>query len=346
MSQLYSTQAARIGKLKGEILKRAMAVEVLGITGQQRQVPKNNSDTVVYRRYLPYGGVDNQWVADGGDTTFVSAHLTAEGVTPSADSITATDVTAVLQEYAALYSYSNKVGELYEDDIPAEMVKQTGERLGLVREMVRFGALKAATSKFYGGTGTSRATVNGVIDATTLRKIERSLLRAHGKFVKEILAPSPNFGTAPVQSSFIVFAHTDVIADVEGLSGYKPVAEYGSRKVCHEMERGSWGSFRFVHSPELVPVPDSGAAIGTDGLLSTTGTLNDVYQVLVVAMDAWGQCALRGMDSIKANHIPLSATDTADPLGQRGYVGARTWFDTTILNDGWMALFELAVTDL
>ena len=108
MTQLYTTDVARIGKLKGEILKRAMAQEVLGITGQHKPIPKNNSDTVEYKRYLPYGGVDNVWVASGGDAAFVAAHLTAEGVTPSADTITSVTVTSVLQEYAALYSYTNK----------------------------------------------------------------------------------------------------------------------------------------------------------------------------------------------------------------------------------------------
>ncbi len=43
--QQYATITPRIGKLKGEILAHAIPMEVLGITGQQKQVPKNNSDT-------------------------------------------------------------------------------------------------------------------------------------------------------------------------------------------------------------------------------------------------------------------------------------------------------------
>ena len=344
MTQLYTTDVARIGKLKGEILKRAMAQEVLGITGQHKPIPKNNSDTVEYKRYLPYGGVDNVWVASGGDAAFVAAHLTAEGVTPSADTITSVTVTSVLQEYAALYSYTNKTGEMHEDDIPSEMIDQTSERLTLVREMVRYGELKSCGNAFFGGAGTDRSTVDGPISVTMLRLIERALLGKHGKLITEILAPSPNFATAPVQAAFLVFTHTDVIADIEGLPGYTHVSEYGQRKPVHEMERGSWGAFRFIVSPELVPIPDAGAAVGATGLYSTTGSNIDIYPMIITAKNAWGSTALRGVESLSANHIPPGTKDKSDPLGQRGYIGARIWFDTTILNDDWMAVAEVGVS--
>ena len=38
--------------------------------------------------------------------------------------------------------------------------------------------------------------------------------------------------------------------------------------------------------------------------------------------------------------------DKADPLGQRGYVGWKTWFAAVILNQVWMARLECAVTSL
>lgn len=346
MAQLYTTSAARIGQLNGKILKRIIPMEVLGITGQHEPMPKNRGDTIVYKRYLPYGGVDNQWLADGGDDEFVAAHLTAEGVTPAPDTITSTTVTAVLQEYAALYSYTNKVSELHEDDVPADMIKQTADRLNLVREMVRYGALKVCTNVFYGGTGSSIATVNGAITEAMLRRIERGLLASHAKFVTEILSPSPNFGTSAIQPAFLVFCHTDVIADLEGLSGYKHVSEYGSRKPVHAYERGSWGSFRFVPCPELVPYAAGGVVVGTTGLLADDSTNIDVYPMIITGEDAWGSVALRGEEAVDANHEPASRRSKADMLGQRGYVGARIWFDAEILNSSWMAVGLVGVDDL
>ena len=114
-TQNYATQSQRIGKLKGEILAHAVPQEVLGITGQQKQMPKNVGDTVVYRRWLPYGGTagnnGNQFFANGtGDRTanMVNAHLTSEGVTPPAETIAAQDVTATLKQYGVLYAVTDR----------------------------------------------------------------------------------------------------------------------------------------------------------------------------------------------------------------------------------------------
>jgi hypothetical protein len=49
-----------------------------------------------------------------------------------------------MQQYACLYAVTDKAVDMYEDDIPAEMKKQTGERLGLLREMIKYGVLKGA----------------------------------------------------------------------------------------------------------------------------------------------------------------------------------------------------------
>ena len=61
MAQFTSTTpAARIGKIKGEILAHAIATEVLGICGQQKPLPKNQGKTVVSSGSLEKMEVDAQ----------------------------------------------------------------------------------------------------------------------------------------------------------------------------------------------------------------------------------------------------------------------------------------------
>lgn len=351
-TQTYNLSPQRIGKVKGEILAHAIPVEVLGITGQQKQVPKNSGDTVVYRRWLPYGGtasVPNQFFSNGtGDRTaaMVNAHLMSEGVTPTAETITPQDVSVALNQYGVLYAVTDKTVDLYEDDVPAEVKKQVGERMGLVREMIRFGGLKAITNKYYGGTGTSRATVNGKITLNLLRKISRNLQANHAKRITSILAPSPNFATAPVEASYLVFCHSDLEADIRDLPGFKHVSEYGQRKPVNENEIGSVENFRFLTSPELASVQDGGAAVGSTGCYSTSSVNIDVYQVIVAAEDAWGQVALRGANSMDVTWIPPGQKDKNDPLGQRGYAGAKFYMNCTVLNNGWAAIAEVGATAL
>src|SRR5574343_547968 len=335
--QNFNTQAARVNKLKGEILAHAIPVEVLGITGMQKQMPKNVADNVTFRRWLPYGGTDNKWITGANVGSFASNHITTEGVTPTADSLTAVDVTATLQQYSCLYAVTDKAVDLYEDDIPAEMKKQTGERMGLVREMVRYGTLKGMTNVFYGGTGTSKATTNGTLTLNMLRKITRSLKSNHAKMVTSILAASPDFGTTPVEAGYLVFCSTDMEPAIRDLPGFKHVAEYGQRKLVHPQEIGSVESFRFILSPELAATVDTGAATGSTGLLSS-GTKVDIYPVIVTAEDAWGQVALRGSNSLDVSYIPPGQKDKNDPLGQRGYIGAKFYFTSLVLNAGWMSV--------
>jgi N4-gp56 family major capsid protein len=335
--QNFNTQASRVNKLKGEILAKAMAVEVLGITGQNKQHPKNVGDNVTFRRWLPYGGTDNKWITGANVGTFASSHVTTEGVTPTADTLAAVDVTATLQQYSCLYSVTDKTVDLYEDDVPSEMKDQVGERIGLVREMVRYGALKGLTNVFYGGTGNSKATVNGTVSLNMLRKITRSLKANHAKMNTSILAPSANFGTSAIEASYLVFVSTDVEPAVRDLPGFTPTAEYGQRKTVHEQEIGSVESFRFILSPELAADIDTGASTGSTGLLSS-GTKVDIYPMLVVAQDAWGQVALRGKDSLDVSYIAPGQKDKNDPLGQRGYIGASTYFTCLVLNNGFGAV--------
>lgn len=343
--QTYTTTAGRINKLKGEILAHAIPVEVLGITGMQRKIPKNKGDTIVYRRWLPWGAAATDANTQNRPAALANAHVLSEGVTPTADTMTAVDVTVTLAQYGCLYAVTDKTADLHEDDIPAEMKKQVGERMGLVREMIRYGTLKAGTNAYYAG-GTSRSTVSKAVDLPLLRRVTRNLRSNHAKMITGILAPSANISTAPVEAGWLVFCHTDCEADIRELPGFKHVAEYGTRKPVHEMEIGSAESYRFIMSPELAPYLAGGVAVGTTGLYSAGGSNVDVYPMIVVGEDAWGQVALRGVDSIDPTWIPPGQKDKNDPLGQRGYAGASFWQSALILNQGWMAVIECGVDDL
>lgn len=344
-TQNMTTLTARIAKFKGEILKHAVPKEVLGITGAMHQMPKNSSDVIIFRRWLPTGGASTNATTQNTWSVTASAHETTEGVTTTAETISAVDITVTMRQYSCLYMYTDKVADMYEDDVPAAMKKLTGQRMGLLREKIRYGALKGCTNKFYSG-GTSRATVDEAITANFISKIARSLLANRAELVTEVLKASPNYNTTPVEAAFLVFCHTDCEHDIRRLEGFKEVVAYGMVKPVHPMELGSVGRFRFIVSPELDSIIDSGAAVGTTGLKSTGASNIDVYPVIVVAEDAWGDVALRGMNSFDHTDLRPSQKDKFDPQGQKGYVGAKFYSASFVQNDGWMAVGEVGVTDL
>jgi N4-gp56 family major capsid protein len=343
MQHTYNTVDPRIGKLKGEMLFHAVHKEVLGITGEQKTMPKNKSDTLIARAVIPYGSTaagfyNNPTVTD-------TAHQLQEGVHPDPDTINYRDVTMVLKEYGCLYELTSKVVDIYEDDVPSDMKVQTGERMGFVREMIRYGKLKACTNVFYGG-GTSRTTVFKPVGPNLLGRVTQSLNSNHAERITGILAPSLNIATKPVEAAWLVFGHTDLEQDFRALPNFITLAEYGSRKPIHSCELGSWQNYRIILSPDLPPYRDSGAAVGNTGLYSTTGTLVDVYPIIITGKNAWSQVALRGLDSIDPTYIPPGQKNQANPLGRFGFVGASFYQTVEITNNGWMAVAEVGRREL
>jgi N4-gp56 family major capsid protein len=350
--QNYGTVASRnlIRAAQG-MLEHAQPITVLGDFGTQREMPQNSTDTLVFRRTLPFGASASGTTIEGSSryagTPDVQASnfVLAEGVTPNANTIAFQDVSVQLQQYGILFKYSSKVEQLYEDDIPGEMVKLTGETLAEVMELVRYGVLKAGSTVIY-ANGSSRSAVNTAVSLNALRKAARTLESNRARRVTSRLAPGVNFGTRAVQPAYVVFCHTDAVSDVRNLPGFTRVEEYGSFKPIHDREVGACEDFRFISSPLLKSFAAAGAAVAGTGMLSVGGANVDVYPFIIIGEDCWGQVALKGMGAIKPIVLKASQTNHANPLGQFGYVGASTWFATVRLNDAFMARIEAGVTAL
>ena len=349
--QNYSTVASRnlIRAAQG-MLEHAQPITVLGDFGTQREMPQNSTDTLVFRRTLPFGASTTGTVIEGSNRYVgtpniqASNFVLAEGVTPNANTISFQDVSVQLQQYGILFKYSSKVEQLYEDDIPGEMVKLTGETLAEVMEMVRYGVLKAGSTVIY-ANGSSRSGINTAISLNALRKAARTLESNRSRRVTSRLAPGVNFGTRAVQPAYIVFVHTDAVSDIRNLAGFTRVEEYGSYKPIHDREIGACEDFRFISSPLLTAFAGAGSST-LNGMLSVGASNVDVYPFIIIGEDAWGQVALKGMSAVKPVVLKASQTNHANPLGQFGYVGASTWFATVRLNDAFMARIEAGVTAL
>jgi N4-gp56 family major capsid protein len=349
--QSYSTVASRnLIRAAQDMLAHAQPITVLGDFGTQRQMPQNATDTLVFRRTLPFGAstsgttIENSARYVGTPSVTPTSFVLGEGATPNANTINFQDVTVTLQQYGLLYKFSSKVELLYEDDVPGEMVKLVGETMAEVLELVRYGVLKAGSTVIY-ANGSSRASVNTPISLNALRRAARTLESNRAKRVTSRLAPGVNFGTRAVQPAYIVFVHTDAVADIRNLPGFTKVEEYGTFKPIHDNEIGACEDFRFIKSPLLASFAAAGSAT-LNGFLSVGASNVDVYPFLVIGEDCWGQVALKGMNAITPRVLKSGDINHANPLGQFGYVGASTWFAAVRLNEAWMARIECGVTAL
>ena len=342
--QTYSLVPSRnLIMAEREMLKHAEPIKVLGSFGMQKQVPQNKTDTVVFRRAVPIDAGTN-----GAPNVTTSNYLLQEGVTPAARTITYQDVQVTLQQYGVLMKISSKAENMYEDDIPGDMTKLVGEHMATIEELIAYGVVRGGTNVIY-ANGAARVSVNTAVSLNKLRQAARQLESAHAMRVTEKLAAGPNFGTAAVHPAYLVFIHTDLEADVRNLAGFTPVVEYGSQKPVHEREIGAVEQFRFITSPYFKAFLAAGGTVTAGAFLSnggTSGTTADVYPIMVVAQEAWGQVALKGMGSIQPIYLPAKQITHANPMGQFGYVGANFYKNAVRLNENWLVRLEVAASGL
>lgn len=122
---------SKAGWYVGELLKRALPHLVLQQFGQAKPIPKNSSDTVIFR------GVD----ALGLATTPLT-----EGVTPSGTTPTQREVQAVLQQYGAYIPFSDKAFDMGQDGILMEYKDVLAEQAAQTVEKVLYYILRAGTN--------------------------------------------------------------------------------------------------------------------------------------------------------------------------------------------------------
>ena len=343
-TQTYGLVASRnLIRAEMKMLKHAEPIQVLTKFGDQKEQPLNKTDTVVFRRLKPFN-------ATATETPNITAanFITSEGVTPTANTISYTDVTATLSQYAVLFKFSSKAALMYEDDIPNDMAKLTGETMAEVAELICYGQVKSGTSVIY-ANGTDRTHINTAISLNDLRLAARTMETNRGKQVTSAIKSGPDFGVSSVEPGYIVFVHTDMVADIRDIPGFTKRVDYGSAITpVHPREIGACEEFRFVTSPLFAPWLAGGASYAGTGMKSAESSVCDVYPAIVMAESAWGQISLKGhgTSGVSPTIIPASQKNHANPSGMFGYVGADFWTASVRLNENWMTRIEAAVTDI
>lgn len=315
-----------------QMLRWAKPVMVLEKLGLAKQMPKNKSDTIKFRRPRVFAAVNVPLV---------------EGVTPTAVAFSYEDVSVSLKQYGMVIEITDKIEDLHEDPVLNDATIQAGENIGRTLEALNYAVVRAGTSVFY-ANGTARTAVNTPVSLNKFRAAIRYLKSQKAMKITKILSGSSDFATRPVEAAFVAVCHTDVESDIRNLAGFTPVAEYGQRSPISENEFGTVEEIRFITSADLTPFADAGGVLaGASGnMVSTSGTSADVYPIIIFGQDAWGMVALRGQGAVSPSIIPVGQKTKDDPLGQRGYVGWKTWYAGLVLNQTWMTRIEVAATQL
>lgn len=235
------------------------------------------------------------------------------------------------------------IADTHEDAVQHESMGIVSEQAAKVVEKNRFDVLKACTNVFYANSVAGRTSVVAVMSRTDQRRIVRSLKRQEAQCITQIVKSTPSFNTESILPAYVAVGHTDLESDIRGLTGFTSVADYGAKQAW-ETEVGACENVRYLTSTMFSPYEDGGSGT-TTGKITTASLGCDVYPVMYFGKDAYGIIALKGKYAITPMVLNPNTPRGGDPLGQRGTIGWKTMQGTVILNDAWMAVYEVACTN-
>lgn len=326
------------------MLKRAMPYLHLEKFGQTYPLPTNSTQTAKFRRYFLSGATGSAGTGSGSYYVPLATTPLVEGVTPTGSKLANQDYTVTLGQYGDYVTITDVIMDTHTDPVLQQATDILGEQCALTVETLRFNVLKAGTSVFYANSVAGRSSVIKQISLSDQRRVTTALNRQNAKKITQVVASTPDYNTKSVEASYMAVCHPDLETDIRGMTGFKPVADYGPHTSPFEGEIGSVEQVRYLTSTVIAPWADAGGSATTNSVRYTTAnTACDVYPVLYFARDAFGIVPLKGKSSMTPMVVnPKPAP--GDPLAQRGTVGWKLYTSTVILQEAFMARLEVAAS--
>lgn len=307
------------------LLRRAQPNDVHGRFGQKRPIAMRSGNQIKFRRYSQLAAA----------TTALT-----EGVTPTGSQLAVTDIVATLAQYGDFIQLTDMVSMVNQDPVVTEATDVLGDQAGTTIDQIRRDVLVAGTNVAYANGAATRLATLTKISGADLDKAIRFLKNQNTKFMKMGIESSDGVGTGAIRKAYIALVHPDVEFDLETITGFRAVSDYGSQEGVIEDEIGAYKNIRFVTSTNC-KVFGNATTVLTAGFKG--GSTNDVYATLIFGADAYGVCPLTGQ-AMNTYVKALGSAGSADPLEQRSTVGWKATTTTQILNQAWMIRLETLAT--
>ncbi|MDZ7868828.1 MAG: N4-gp56 family major capsid protein [Rheinheimera sp.] len=325
-------------KAMTEALKHTEPVSVLTKLAKSIWIGFNETKVARFRRIIPLAPK--------------SIALT-EGVTPTGSDFRYENVEISLVQLGDYMPTTDVLLDLHDNPVGKDMWTAASEQGIQTIEQWIWATVTAGTSVQYANNVAGRSSVVGFLNKSGQQIVTRTLARNKAKKLRKMLSGSPDHNTTPIEAAFICVTHTDMAPAIRAMEGFTPVAEYGQRlQICDE-ELGSVDDVRYILTPWATPIANAGGAKGSGATecISTGGTNADVYPAVFFGEDAFGALSIKaGKQGGKM--VPSAGSITpqvvnpkasaSDPLGQRGSIGWKCYFQSKILNESWIVRGEFA----
>ncbi|MBI4136857.1 N4-gp56 family major capsid protein [Candidatus Roizmanbacteria bacterium] len=300
------------------LLKAARPLLLHTKWAQVRDIPRNNSLVIKFRRY-----------------SLLSANTTAlsEGVTPSGSQLSVTDVTATVAQYGDFVTLTDIVEFSTLEPVLGETAQVLGQQAGNSLDQIVRDVMVAGTTVQYASTSTSRATVTASMKLTRqeIREAVRTLQSNDASKITTMVNPSDGFNSSPLAPCYVGIITENTLYDLKNEAGWIPVQEYASTKNLMEGEVGAMDDVRFVMTTNAKIFASAGS-----------GSI-DVHGTLILANDYYGITRIAG-EALRNIIKPLGSAGSADPLDQRATSGWKATMVAARLNENFCVRIEHAVS--
>lgn len=296
------------------MLKAARPLLVHTRWAQVKDIPRNSSEAIRFRRY-----------------TLLSAATTAltEGTTPSGSTLTVTNVTSTVLQYGDFIQLSDYLQFTTLDPLITELSDMLGQQAGNTLDQLCRNVINAGTTVQYASSATSRATVTAAmtISRDEVREAVRTLQNNNAEKLTSMVNPDTGFNTSPLNACYVAISSPSTLYDLKNATGFIPVEQYANKSNVMDGEAGAMDDVRFVVTTNA----------------STFASTVTVHATLVLAKNYYAISRVSG-EAMKMITKPLGSAGSADPLDQRSTIGWKASFITTRLNENFCVRIEHGVT--
>lgn len=315
--QLFATQTTAQDSLSAEmktfydmtLIDEASANLVHDQFGQKRPIPKNGGKTIEFRKFSPLAKA--------------TTPLT-EGVTPSGNSLTVTNITATVQQYGDFIVQSDVLELTALDNTILEATKLLGRQAGATLDTVVRNVLQAGTNVTYcpklAADGTETAvTSRAGLDATAQLTVD---------VVNQVVAKLRAQNAPTINGKYVAIIHPYVAYDLMRDPAWIDAHKYAQPENLYEGELGEIGGVRFVQSTEAKVYTGTGCPSGLA-----------VFGSLFFGDGAYGVTEIEG-GGLETIVKQKGSAGTADPLNQRSSVGWKALKTAELLIPNYLVRVE------
>ena len=262
--------------------------------------------------------------------------------TRTSTTLAKTDVTATLAKYGAYIALNEEVDLVNPNTQAAELMNVVGSQAGRSANFLQRNVLEDNATLSYASGGSQDSDVTDPISVGLIEEAINTLDRQDALKFMPMSGGSENIGSSPLLEAYWGLCHSDVKADIRGLSNFISAERYVSHTKLEKGEFGATGDIRWLSSSDASVDADLGGAAGSNR--STSSVSADLYTPIILGQDFHGAV---GFDNPMPDGVLTSGDDMAtfeiishgrgssgagDPLNELSTLGWKLWHAGTVLN--------------